>query len=135
MTGAVSNIGKVIAAGQQSRISLAAELAAQFQRDPGRFDARRLERLGTAGLQQFLGTIGTDSLPPPKRHAAGQSSQNASGITSSRIDWATLRRPEQPIWIGGVVAGLRAGAIVIAFGLFVLVSAEKIIPLVREMLS
>ncbi|MGD9921428.1 MAG: hypothetical protein AB7V13_08280 [Pseudorhodoplanes sp.] len=135
MTAAVSNIGKVIAAGQQSRIGLAAELAEQFQRDPRRFDARRLERLGTAGLRQFLGKIGDGSSPPPKRSAASRSSPNAPGITSSRMGWAALRRPERSIWIGGVAAGLRAGAIVIAFGLIVVVSVEQIIPVVREMLS
>jgi hypothetical protein len=135
MTRADNNIGKVIAAGQQSRIGLAAELARQFQRDPGRFDARRLERLGAAGLQQFLGTIGTGSLLPPKRHASGQSPQNAPGITSFRTGWTALRRSEQPIWMGGVAAGLRAGAIAIVFGLFVVISVEKIIPVLREMLS
>lgn len=135
MSGAVSNIGKVIAAGKQSRIGLATELARQFQRDPGQFDPRRLERLGAAGLKQFLGAIGTGPLPPPNRHASGQSSQNAPGIASSRMGWPALRRPERLIWIGGVAAGLRAGAIAIAFGLIVVVSVEKIIPIVREMLS
>lgn len=135
MTGAVSNIGKVIAAGQQSRIGLAAELAGQFQRDPRRFDARRLERLGTAGLQQFLGMIGAGSSPPSEWQAVSRPSRNVTGIRPSRTGWTELRCPERPFWMGGATAGLRAGAIVIALGLFVLVSVEKIIPIVREMLS
>lgn len=135
MTGTVDGISKVIVAGQRARTDLATQLAQQFRRDPGRFDPRKLERLGAMGLRQFLGAIGTDPLQPPKRHAVSQSSQNALGITSSRMGWAALRRPERSIWIGGVAAGLWAGAIVIAFGLIVVVSVEQIIPVVREMLS
>lgn len=135
MTGTVDGISKVIVAGQQARTDLAAQLAQQFRHDPGRFDPRRLERLGTPGLRQFLGKIGDGSSPPPKRSAASRYLPNAPGITSSRMGWAALRRPERSIWVGGVAAGLRAGAIVIAFGLIVVASAERIIPVVREMLS
>jgi hypothetical protein len=134
MTGTVDGISKVIVAGQQARTDLAAQLAQQFQRDPKRFDPRRLERLGAMGLRQFLETVGTHSPPASKQHAPHRPFRKAGGMHSSAMGWAALRRPERSIWIGGVAAGLRAGAIVIAFGLIVVASAERIIPVVREML-
>lgn len=135
MTRAVGNIGKIIAAGQQSRIGLAAELARQFRHDPGRFDPRSLERLGAIGLRQFLATVGSHSPPVSRPHPPNRSFRKTGGIRPSATGWSALRCPERPTWMGGVAAGLRAGAIAIACGLFVAISVEKIIPVVREMLS
>jgi hypothetical protein len=135
MTGAVDGIGKVIVAGQQARRDLAVQLAQQFQRDPQRFDPRRLEQLGAMGLRQFLETVGTHSPAVSDQQPPNRAFRKTGGIRRPATGWAALRRPERSIWIGGAAAGLRAGAIAIAFGLFVLVSVEKIIPVVREMLS
>lgn len=131
---APDDLSAVIAAGRQSRGALAAELAAAFRHDPKTFDPRRLERLGAAGLRQFLGEVGARSrtmAPAPASRVApgrvGTSAAQASG-------WRHLRHTEWPVWIAGVSVGLRAGIMVIATGLFILFSAEVIAPLAREFL-
>ena len=135
MTEAASNIGKVIAAGESSRTALAVELAGQFQRKSAQFDPRSLERLGAAGLQTFLEVVRAGFVPAARRPQTRVSSQQLVGIAASGTGWFGLRRPETSVWICGVVAGVRAGAIVTAFGLSVLVFAERIIPLAGRILS
>lgn len=132
---APDDLAAVIAAGRQSRAALAADLAAAFRHDPGTFDPRSLERLGAAGLNQFLGEVGAHGRAPVpaviSRTAPGRDNAKATATVSS---WRHLRRAERPIWISGVGAGLRAGGFVIGAGLFILFSAEVIAPLVREFL-
>lgn len=132
---APDDLSAVIAAGWQSREALAAELAAAFRHDPKTFDPRRLERLGTAGLRQFLDEVGARS----RTLAPAPASQVAPGRVGAKAaargsGWRHLRRAEWPVWIAGVSAGLRAGIMVIGAGLFVLFSAEVVAPLVRELL-
>lgn len=130
------DLSAVIAAGRQSRAALAADLAAAFRHDPGTFDPRSLERLGAAGLRQFLGEVGTRGRGPVpaaiSRTPPGRDNAKAAALASN---WRHLRRAEWPIWIAGVGAGMRAGAMVIGSGLFILSSAEKVAPLVREFLG
>lgn len=135
MTAIASKIGKVIAVGEAARGSLAIELAGQFQHNAAQFDPRSLERLGAAGLQTFLDTVRAEFAPVAKRPRQHQPVRQPAAIASSGTGWLGLRRPETPIWIGGVVAGIRAGAIVTAFGLPVLLLAERIIPFAWSILS
>jgi hypothetical protein len=132
---APDDLSAVIAAGRQSRTAFATELAAAFRHDPKTFDPRRLERLGAAGLRQFLGEVGARSrtmAPAPiSRVAPGRVGTSVAAQVSG---WRHLRRSEWPMWIAGVSAGLRAGIMVIGAGLFILLSAERIAPLVREFL-
>lgn len=135
MTAAASKIDKVIAVGEAARGSLAVELAGQFQHNAAQFDPRSLERLGVAGLQTFLDTVRVGVVPVAKRPRQRQTVRQPTVIASSGTGWLGLRRPETPVWIGGVVAGIRAGAIVTAFGLPVLLLAERISPFVWSVLS
>jgi len=135
MTETVDEIGKAIAAGQQSRIGLAVSLARQFQHNPKRFDPRGLERLGKAGLQRFLETVGAGAASVIERPTTVPRSSNLTAIAPSGMGWPELRRREIPVWISGMASGVRAGAIVTAFGLSVLVFVERIIPPAGRILS
>lgn len=132
---APDDLAAVIAAGRQSRAALATELAVAFRHDPRTFDPHSLERLGAAGLRQFLGEVGarseTMAPAPTSRVAPGRIDAKAAAQASG---WRHLRRTEWPVWIAGVSAGLRAGIVVIGAGLFILFSAERIAPLAGEFL-
>lgn len=132
---APDDLSAVIVAGRQSRAALACELAAAFRHDPKTFDPRRLERLGAAGLRQFLGEVGARgrmmASAPTSTVAPGRAGASVAAQVSG---WRHLRRSEWPVWIAGVSAGLRAGIVVTGAGLFILFSAEVIAPLVREFL-
>lgn len=132
---APDDLAAVIAAGGQSRTALAAELAAAFRHDPKTFDPRSLERLGAAGLRQFLGEVGAGSgltTSIANRNAEARRAGSRGAVPGS--GWQHLRCAEWPVWIAGVGTGLRAGAVVSGAGLFILFSAEKITPLVRGFL-
>jgi hypothetical protein len=132
---APDDLSAVIATGRQSRAALAAELAAAFRHDPKTFDPRCLERLGAAGLRQFLAEVGARSRTmapaPTSTVAPGRAGASVAAQVSG---WRHLRRSEWAVWITGVSSGLRAGIMVTGAGLFILFSAEVIAPLAREFL-
>lgn len=137
MSAPVGDLAEVIAAGRQSRAELAVHLAKAFQHDPARFDPRSLERLGAAGLHQFLGELSAPGAPmatgtaiasPPVPQRKPVTAAPASG-------WRHLRRTEWSVWLAGVVSGSRAGAAVAGAGIFFVGVAEMIAPLVKEVLS
>lgn len=137
MSGPTDRFDGVIAAGEKSRTELAEKLTEEFRRDPKRFDPRSLERLGAMGLRQFLEGIGEDEAQPNllERSQRHQPRQEQIQNRSKKSGWAHLRRPEWPVWISDVAAGVRTGGIVTGCGLFILFTAERVAPIVRGILS
>ena len=138
MSAAVEQIGRAIAEGRQSRENLAGQLAREFRNDPARFDPRRLERLGGTGLRRFLGEIGSGNPPrgagEPRRPTGSGQRRKDHAVHGSQTGWRHLRRPEWPVWVSGVAAGIRAGGVAIVAGLMLLAVAERAVPIVRTML-
>lgn len=137
MSAPVGDLAGVIVAGRQSRAELAVHLAKAFQHDPARFDPRSLERLGAAGLHQFLGELSAPGAPMATGTAIASIPEppRATMLHAQTPGWRDLRRAEWPYWVSGVAGGLRSGTFVVAAGLFILFTAERLAPLAREILS
>lgn len=125
--------------GAAARLELAEELASEFRSDPGRFEPRRLERLGSSGMACFLRHVGA-AAPETGLDANGPSSPGPR-MPERKSDrhrvagWSALRRSERHYWLAGTFAGLRAGAVVSAAGLLFLILTERVLPLIERSLS
>jgi hypothetical protein len=130
-------LDSAVAAGRQSRVELAGILAHSFRTDPTGFDPQRLERLGAVGLRLFLEKIGTGVALPVRLHGSMRPSPSGKRQEqrSSASGWKHLRRPEWPVWIAGILAGIRAGSVIVGAALVILFLVEKIAPLAWKVLS
>lgn len=132
-------IFETVQEGAAARLELAEKLATEFRSDPGRFEPRRLERLGSSGLAFFLRHVGAavpetgldargPSSPGPRMPERGSDRHRSSG-------WSPLRRSERHYWLEGTFAGLRAGVVLAAAGLLFLLLTERVLPLIERSLS
>lgn len=132
-------IAATVREGAAARLELAEALATEFRSDPGRFEARRLERLGGAGLACFLRHVGA-VVPETGLDAKGPSSPGLR-MPERRTDrhrasgWSPLRRGERHYWLAGTFGGLRAGAVFAAVGLLFLLLTERVLPLIERSFS
>lgn len=139
MSVSAEGIGRAIVEGRQSRQALTGQLVREFRKDPGGFDPRRLERLGETGLRQFLGQIdlhGAASRTSGSARSAGSGQRRKeSAPHRSQTGWRHLRRSEWPAWMSGAAAGIHAGGLTTAAGLLFVLMIERVLPLVRGVLS
>ncbi|MFC5417977.1 hypothetical protein ACFPOB_00175 [Bosea eneae] len=98
--------------------ALVQRLAEDFQRDPERFDPRRLSFLSTLGWVDLLNTL---EISP-----TGGKRPFASGLADSpqpdqwpAPGWTGLRRSERPAWLTGVTSGVGFGVLVVLFAFLV----------------
>lgn len=145
MNALVDLIPSVISEAQTARVHLALNLAGEFGRSPETFDPKQLERLGREGLGVFLNGVGHATrakvASPMLAHGAEtvRAQSGSARITAAgdlqMYGWTHLHRRERPYWLTGLVAGLRAGGSVTATGWLILLLADHVVPLAKEMLA
>jgi hypothetical protein len=145
MNALVDLIPSAISEAQTARMHLALNLASEFARSPENFDPKQLERLGREGLGVFLTGVGhaarakvasptLDKGSETVRAQTGPARIIAGGDLQSK-GWKHLHRRERSFWLTGLVAGLRAGGWVTATGWLILLLADHVVPLAKEMLA
>lgn len=122
---AILALSTATAAGERARAARAKELAGSFRRGPKTFDPRNLERLGPAGLQQFLSAL--DHQGARNERPIAPTDQGTPRIASGeRMGWPHLRRSETSPWCADVGVAVAVGSSIVVAGAAVLSLAQLV---------